>query len=405
MQNAMQIASKTRGFLTGVLYMSRNKKNGRLSTKSAARKGFYMFSRDLLSSQRYRRCSWVAKGVYCDLLNVLALQPKPGSICLRDFDLRPKNERSLTFRCLQCQKKAKAGEYQSIVYFAEAIAVSGASGPRPGLIHGLQELYLRGMILIEGDTMIQPRMYLDNGFELTDKDGNPRVMADDGVTVVGSPDDAAGDTDAEIVRLQKEVEKGAEKSTEKDDKKPRVGAGDAPVRSKRVGGRVNNNIDSKEDIGGMGENRDGENENEKPEDNTPKPTETAQISTKGGKAGDLSTQQEKRAQKPRKGQNRATVADNPPTLEDVQAYFDERTQQGKPFLYITPDGFYDACCQSGWTLKDGKPMMDWRARCRTFESFRKEHGDRPIGQKQQRQRTDDSPKHVDGDNFEGMDTW
>jgi len=131
--------------------------------------------------------------------------------------------------------------------------------------------------------------------------------------------------------------------------------------------------------------------------------ETAQISTKGGAAVGLSTQGEKRAQKPRKGQNKTTVADNPPTLEEVQAYFDERTQQGKPFLYITPDGFYDACCQSGWTLKDGKPMMDWRARCRTFESFRKEHGDRPIGQR--RQRTDDSPKHVDGDNFEGMDTW
>ena len=155
----------------------------------------------------------------------------------------------------------------------------------------------------------------------------------------------------------------------------------------------------------MGDLPNGTTNDRKTEDNTPKRAETHQISTKGGKACNLSTQQEKCAQKPRKGQNKATVADNPPTLEDVQAYFDERTQQGKPFLYITPDGFYDACCQSGWTLKDGKPMMDWRARCRTFESFRKEHGDRPIGQKQQRQRSDDSPKHVDVDNFEGMDTW
>lgn len=398
----MQIASKTRGYFNGVLYMSKNKKNGRGSTKNSARKGFYMFSRDLLSSQRYRRCSWVAKGVYCDLLNVLALQPNPGSICLRDFDLRPKNERSLTFRCLQCQKKAKAGEYQSIVYFAEAIAVSGASGPRPGLIHGLQELYLRGMIIIEGDTMIQPRMYLDNGYELTDKDGNPRLLTDDCVTVVGSPDDAAGDPDAAFERLKNEGEKGEENSTKKGLKKSRVGAGDAPAQSKRVGGRVNNNIDSKEEIGGMGENRGGCPFNQETGDITPNSAETAQISTQGGETGDLPTEGKKVAQKPKKGQKLAPVADNPPTLEEVQAYFDERTQQGKPFLYITAEGFYDACCQSGWRLKDGKPMMDWRARCRTFESFRKEHGDRPVGSWQ---RTGDTQKSVTDENFDGQETW
>ncbi len=386
--------------------MSRNKKNGRVSTKSAARKGFYMFSRDLLSSQRYRRCSWTAKGVYCDLLNVLALQPKPGSICLRDFDLKPKNERSLTFRCLQCQKKAKAGEYQSIVYFAEAISVSGASGPRVGLIHGLQELYLRGMIIIEGDTMIQPRMFLDNGFELVDADGNPRIMADDGVTVVGSPDDADGDPDAEIIKGQKRGVKNAEKDAEKSAKNPRVGAGDAPVQSKRVGGRDINNINDKDSIGGMGGNRGGDNENGKTDNNNPNLTETAQISTQDGSVGNLPSNINKDAQKPRKGQKLTPVADNPPSLEEVQDYFNERTQQGKPFLYITAEGFYDACCQSGWRLKDGKPMMDWRARCRTFESFRKEHGDRPIGsQQRQRQRKDDIPKSVTEDNFDGQETW
>ena len=386
--------------------MSRNKKNGRVSTKSAARKGFYMFSRDLLSSQRYRRCSWTAKGVYCDLLNVLALQPKPGSICLRDFDLKPKNERSLTFRCLQCQKKAKAGEYQSIVYFAEAISVSGASGPRVGLIHGLQELYLRGMIIIEGDTMIQPRMYLDNGFELVDADGNPRIMADDGVTVVGSPDDADGDPDAEIIKgLKKEV-KSVEKGTEKSAKNPRVGAGDAPAQSKRVGGRVINNINDKDSIGGMGGNRGGDDENGKTDSNNPDCTETAQISPDNTEVDNVPAQKEKRQQKPQKTEKRATVADNPPTLEEVQTYFDEMAAKGKPFLYITPDGFYDACEQSGWRLKDGKPMISWKARVRIFETFRKEHGDRPIGsQQRQRQRKDDIPKSVTEDNFDGQETW
>ena len=386
--------------------MSRNKKNGRVSTKSAARKGFYMFSRDLLSSQRYRRCSWVAKGVYCDLLNVLALQPKPGSICLRDFDLRPKNERSLTFRCLQCQKKAKAGEYQSIVYFAEAISVSGASGPRPGLIHGLQELYIRGMIIIEGDTLIQPRMYLDNGFELTDKDGNPRIMSDDGVTVVGSPDDADGDPDAEIIKGQKRGVKSAEKDAEKRAENPRVGAGDAPAQSKRVGVRDINNINDKDSIGGVGEFRETSSVKNKTDNNNPECAETALNPSESVKVDNVSSNGEKRQQKPQKTEKRATVADNPPTLEEVQTYFDEMAAKGKPFLYITPDGFYDACEQSGWRLKDGKPMISWQARVRTFESFRKEHGDRPIGsQQRQRQRKDDIPKSVTEDNFDGQETW
>ncbi len=366
--------------------MSKNKKNGRGSTKSAARKGFYMFSRDLLSSQRYRRCSWVAKGVYCDLLNVLALQPNPGSICLRDFDLKPKNERSLTFRCLQCQKKAKAGEYQSITYFAEAISVSGASGPRHGLIHGLQELYIRGMIIIEGDTLIQPRMYLDNGFELTDADGNPRLLTDDGVTVVGSPDDASGDPDAEEVILSESDDFNVEKNNKKRAKNPRVGAGDAHVQSKRVGGRVNN-INDNDNIGGVGETAsppaplqvDGSVNGE----NIPECAETAQISHDNAEVDNVPAQKEKHQQKPQKTEKRATVADNPPTLEEVQTYFDEMAAKGKPFLYITPDGFYDACEQSGWRLKDGKPMISWQARVRTFEAFRKEHGDRPVAVAQQ----------------------
>jgi hypothetical protein len=72
------------------------------------------------------------------------------------------------------------------------------------------------------------------------------------------------------------------------------------------------------------------------------------------------------------------VADNPPTLEEIRLYFNERAQQGKPFQYVTPDGFYDACAQSGWRLKYGKPMMDWRARVRTFENYRRDKGDPPI---------------------------
>lgn len=344
---------------------------------STTRKGFYMFSRDLLSSRRYRCCSWVAKGIYFDLLNVLALQPKPGAISLSDFDLKPKNERSLTFRCLQCQKKAKNGEYQSIKYFAEAIAVSGASGPRPGLIHGLQELYLRGMIIIEGETLIQPRMYIDNGYELTVDNDQTEETGEENTVAVGSPDDSDSDPDAERLRTDgKDGKKGSKNNIKNNSKNPRVGAGDAPAQSESAS--KSKNIDNDNgNIGGMGGDApdDGKTEEKSPD---------GKNGASGGakKPGMQNTPpaKEKPAKSPQKGKNKPSVADNPPTLEEIQAYFDERAQQGKPFLYVTADGFYDACCQSGWTLKDGKPMIDWRARVRTFESFRKEHGDRPVAQ-------------------------
>ena len=334
-------------------------------------KGFYLYSRDLLSSQRYRRCSWQAKGVYLDLLNVLAVQDHPGALCLRDYDLKPRGERSLTQRCLACQKKAKDGEYQSIKYFAEAIAVS-ASGPRPGLIHGLQELYMRGIICIVGDALIQQRMYRDSGIEITDMEGNVIPFGDDdGILVVGSPDDGEFDPDAMRLRLgdmeKKEVHNSTEKGTKKDPKNPRVGAGDAHAQSKRVRVRVNNNIDNKEDnIVSNGENK---------KETAGK--ETQEISPIPPTFGvDLQDNQKKNGQKKQK-----PVADNPPTLEDVQAYFAEREAQGKPFIYITPDTFFDACEQSGWRLKDGKPMMDWRARVRTFENYRRDHGEQPVKQR------------------------
>ncbi len=402
----MQIAFKMRGYFNGVLYMKKERKNGKGQRRNSTRKGFYMFSRDLLSSQRYRRCSWVAKGVYCDLLNVLALQPRAGAISLSDFDLRPKNERSLTFRCLQCQKKAKSGEYKSITYFAEAIAVAGASGPRPGLIHGLQELYLRGMIIIEGDTLIQPRMYIDNGFELTDEDGNPRPLTDDGVTVAGSPDDAPMDKDAALERMQNsddfDTENSAENDAENITKKTRVGARDARAQSKRVGGRVINNIDNNDNKGNIGGTGDAAATEMKTEENNPAGGKDPSKREKSPETINSTPGAQKPVSEPknnkdgvsvdgdaaakivnRKSVNRkSSVADNPPTLEDIQAYMDERAQQGKPFVYVTAEGFLDACEQSGWTLKDGKPIRDWRARLRTFETYRKEHGDRPVAQRQ-----------------------
>jgi hypothetical protein len=395
--------------------MKKNKKNGRFSTKNSTRKGFYMFSRDLLSSQRYRRCSWVAKGVYCDLLNVLALQPRPGSICLRDFDLRPKNERSLTFRCLQCQKKARLGEYQSIVYFAEAISVSGASGPRPGLIHGLQELYLRGMIIIEGDTMIQPRMYLDNGYELTDEEGNPRHLTDDGVTVVGSPDDAASDPDAERVRMQKSDDFNAEKDDKKDIKKSRVGAGDAPVRqeSKSKSNNIDKNNSKKR---GVGKNT---TEGAKTQNNNPDESvgcEKCGLEREKASGGTIIPQRgEKRADSPAKPQ--IDPIETSPTFCEFWDAYDKKRDRG------ASERLWNALKQEDKEAimvyiplyKTAQPTKRFRKDPTTFLRHRSwedeiiSDNDAPSSQaakhRSQTRRTDDTPKQVNDDNFDGMDKW
>ena len=368
-------------------------------------KGWYCFSRDLLSSQRYRRCSWATKGVYFDTLNVLSLQTKPGSLCLKDFDLYPKKERSLTQRCLACQRRSKNGEYQSIKYFAEAIAVS-ASGPRPGLIHGLQELYLRGIIVIEGDTLIQPRMFRDNGFDAADLGEYMDMLDDENAMIVsGSPDDGEADPDAETMRMgegkNNDTEK-SEKGTKKDVKKPRVGTGDAPAQSKRgrVGVRDNNKIDSNKGVqGGVTPVKP------KTQEKSPITKNKASEGEKKSGTGNLSSDAQKRADSPRKPQlseirampastimsergfdklsngsdgQKIPVADQPPTLREIQDYMQQRGEGGDPFRHITAEQFYDEGCMSGWTIRGGQPLYDWRARLRSLEGYRRKNGEPAV---------------------------
>lgn len=76
------------------------------------------------------------------------------------------------------------------------------------------------------------------------------------------------------------------------------------------------------------------------------------------------------------------MADSPPTLADVQAYADERAQQGKPFLYVTPEEFFNTCEMDGWKRK-GKPLFNWKAYMLRFEQYRKDHGEPTIEQRGQ----------------------
>ena len=350
-----------------------------------------LFTRDILSSPRCRALSESAAGVYLFLLCRLNEPPTPGAYRISDWELHPTWKRSCTQQCLATHDKQAR-----LQYFAKMLSKNDLPWKTATILQGLQELYKYGIITVEGDMLIQPRMFKDNGFELPDldNDGDPvGTILDDPIS--GS---MALRGDDEFI-ANSGANNGAEISTEKGTKKEpkKVPVSHAPAtRTLSVENMSNNSID-KGYIGGTGGDAPNTNQMQKPcknEKTADNDLEDKNKSAKGEKSSEainVSSDEQKPTKSPQKGKKdnsmattlkskKQNVADNPPTLEEIQAYMDERAAQGKPFVYVTAEGFLDACEQSGWTLKDGKPIRDWRARIRTFENYRKEHGDRPIGQ-------------------------
>jgi hypothetical protein len=361
-----------------------------------------LFTRDILSSPRCRALSESAAGVYLFLLCRLNEPPMPGAYRLRDWEPHPTWKRSCTQQCLVTPDKQAR-----LQYFAKMLSKNDLPWKTATILGGLQELYRYGIITVEGDMLVQPRMYKDNGFELPDidNDGDPvGTILDDPAS--GSMALRGDDDFNENKGANNGAEKSTGKGTEKVHRKVHVSHAHA-TRTLSVENMRNNNMD-KGNIGVVGGDAPDANQiqkpckNEKTEENNPAGGKDPSKREKSPETINSTPDAQKPVSGPennkdvvsvdgdaaakiinRKSVNRkSSVADNPPTLEDIQAYMDERAQQGKPFVYVTAEGFLDACEQSGWTLKDGKPIRDWRARLRTFETYRKEHGDRPVAQRQ-----------------------
>lgn len=252
--------------------------------------------------------------------------------------------------------------------------------------------------------LVQPRMYKDNGFTLPDIDGD----GDPEGTILDDPvsGSMASKDDSELSEnkgAKSGTQKRTKKGTEKVQKKVRLSPAPASRKEVEVENNKGNSIGN---IGGVGENTPDTTSTTSPapsslpspaasgktQENAPKTSETGQISTNGGEAGQLSNEEEKPRQKPLKSKSasadqsqtkqKSEVADNPPTLADVQAYADERAQQGKPFLYVTPEEFFNTCEMDGWKRK-GKPLFNWKAYMLRFEQYRKDHGEPTIEQRVQ----------------------
>lgn len=369
-----------------------------------------IFTRDILSSPRCRALSASAAGVYFFLLCRMNEPPQPGAYRLSDWEQHPNWRRSKTQQCL-----ATADKYERLQYFAALLAKNDLPWRQKDILSGLQELYDFGILTVEGDMLVQPRMYKDNGFTLpdVDGDGNPEgTILDDPAS--GSMASKDGSELSENKGAKSGTQKRTKKGTEKVQKKVRLSP--APASRKEV--EVENNINSidKGNIGGVGENTPDTISttspapspavSDKTQENTPTTSETAQISTNGGEVGQLSTEKEKPRQKPLKSKSapadqsqakqKSEVADSPPTPADVQAYADERAQQGKPFLYVTPEEFFNTCEMDGWKRK-GKPLFNWKAYMLRFEQYRKDHGEPTIEQRghTQQGRVQSQPKPGD----------
>lgn len=356
-----------------------------------------IFTRDILSSPRCRALSEAAAGVYFFLLCRMNEPPQPGAYRLSDWDPHPTWQRSKTQQCL-----ATADKYERLQYFAALLAKNDLPWKQKGILAGLQELYRYGIIVVEGDMLVQPRMYKDNGFTLPDidGDGDPEgTILDDPAS--GSMASKDGSELSENKGAKSGTQKRTKKGTEKVQRKVHVSPAPASRKEVEVENNKGNSIGN---IGGVGENTPDTTSTTSPapsslpspaasgktQENAPKTSETGQISTNGGEAGQLSNEEEKPRQKPLKSKlapadqsqtkQKSEVADSPPTPADVQAYADERAQQGKPFLYVTPEEFFNTCEMDGWKRK-GKPLFNWKAYMLRFEQYRKDHGEPTIEQR------------------------
>lgn len=315
-----------------------------------------LFIDDWLASAKVRKCSELTRGVYIDLLCILHKEPRRGSYALHDQELKPNTTRSKTQLAL-----AKTSERLRLPYFAEFL-VKRTGSAKTVIVKALQELLHRGIIVVEDDALIQPRMYHDSGYHLksdaeAQDDQNNEAEGQIRTAIVSTGDDAETTTKKEDI---KEIEKETGKSDEKT--RARASRERAHIHNGSGSGNNNNiNDNNNKDINSAKSKKT--TAKEKTEKNTPGTTATAANRKKVVA----------KAQKP-------TVADNPPTIEKIAAYMEKRAQQGQPFEYITAEQFYNICEADGW-MRHGKALYSWEAYLRNCEAYRREHGDKKVSKR------------------------
>lgn len=191
-----------------------------------------LFKDDWMASGKVRKCSETTRGVYVDLLCIMHDEDRRGSYALHDQELRHQNTRSKTQIAL-----SKATGYQRLPYFAEFL-VKRTGSSKTVILKALQELYQREIIVVEGDALIQPRMYRDSGYLLTSDS-----VADAAVQSVETTDGADA-PEADKESDGKSDKKDSKKSTQKTTLNSRAHASRERAHVHNGSESGNNNIDN-----------------------------------------------------------------------------------------------------------------------------------------------------------------
>lgn len=300
-----------------------------------------LYPKDLLADEKLAKCDKAcAWGAYLALLNIMAMEPVRGCLRLRDWDTHPNNERkSLVANFRNANSLiTKSAAFARIVSKRTPLKVKEAA-------EGIEQLVIFGVVVMHDDALIQPRMFREGKGHI--EGYNPAPEAEEAVAL--------------------KITGRGDRPTHKKEKNKRSLT---PAPALRTNTRdsneseheyeyINNNGYSMGNKGGAGGSR-----------SLPKSETTVRGKT-----------QQPPAARPASG--RTPVADNPPTLEEVQAYFYERAAQGKPLEYISAEEFYVSCETDGWTHgKDRKPIANWKSFALGCETYRRNHGDPSVAERQ-----------------------
>lgn len=311
-----------------------------------------LYPKDLLADEKLAKCDKAsAWGAYLALLNIMSMEEIRGCVRLRDWDSHPNNERkSLVANFRKANSlRTKAAAFARVVSQCTPLKV----GP---MAEGIEQLLIFGVIVMHDDALIQPRMFRDSHSVLEGYEPEPEPA-------------------------EETAEDGVDKGAIAPPKKEKNKEGVARTRTLRANTHTRfeseseNNKDNS--IGNKGVQGGVTPVKSKTQEKSPNDENRASESEKKSGTGNLSFDAQKRADSPKSCSDaqKIPVADQPPTLREIQDYMQQRGEQGDPFRHITAEQFYDEGCMSGWTIRGGQPLYSWQARLRSLEGYRRKNGE------------------------------
>lgn len=316
-----------------------------------------LYPKDLLADEKLAKCDKAsAWGAYLALLNIMSMEDIRGCVRLRDWDSHPNNERkSLVANFRKANSlRTKAAAFARVVSQCTPLKI----GPTA---EGIEQLLIFGVVVMHDDALIQPRMFRDSHSVLEGYEPEPEPAEE--TAAVGA-------------------DKGVSAPPKKEKKKECV----APARALRANTHTRFESESEynrgNSIGNKGVQGGETSVKHKTQEESLKDENKVSDGEKKSEAGNLSSDGQKRADRPENssGGQKIPVADQPPTIREIQDYMQQRGETGDPFRHITAEEFYDDGCQNGWTIRGGQPLYDWRARLRSLEGYRRKNGEPAVTQ-------------------------